>query len=196
VGVASVWVCLPSVCAVHRAAFSSVIGHNAPLTPPPSLSSAARNSTLVAAASSRRVMLVFRREGGEGGLEGSLVEVGGSLSYTLSPRFRFADDSDGGCKLERLEPPFARTNWIDIHLALPTTLGNSVTTGEQPPTHLDYSGFIPFTQEHIRRALAQTTLSDRTKYTTANDQTRTNTRLDHQPATPKRTLSPPEMPPR
>jgi len=53
------------------------------------------------------------------------------------------------------------------------------------PTHLDYSGYNPFTQEHIRRALAQTTLEDRTKYTTANDQTRTNTRLDHQRCTTK-----------
>jgi hypothetical protein len=41
-------------------------------------------------------------------------------------------------------------------------------------THLDYSGYNHFTQEHIKRALAQTTLSDRT-WTTAlahgNDQT-------------------------
>jgi hypothetical protein len=57
------------------------------------------------------------------------------------------------------------------------------------PTHLDYSGYNPFTQEHIRRALAQTTLEDRTKYTTANDQTRTNTRLDHQPAQQKDSVS-------
>ena len=57
------------------------------------------------------------------------------------------------------------------------------------PTHLDYSGFNPFTQEHIKRALAQTTLSDRTKYTTANDQTRPNARLDHQPAHQKDSVS-------
>jgi hypothetical protein len=59
------------------------------------------------------------------------------------------------------------------------------------PTHLDYSGFNPFTQEHIKRACGADDIV-RPYYlhnATGNDQTRTNTRLDHQPAQQKDAVS-------
>jgi hypothetical protein len=71
-------------------------------------------------------------------------------------------------------------------------------------THLDYSGYNHFTQEHIKRALAQTTLSDRT-WTAAMIKrrgptlvvvVRTNTHVWTTSLPTKRTLSPTVMPPR